>query len=306
MESCAGKFSRCNSLLMLPRPIYALLSLVALLVPTHAGTLVQFRTVFGMLDVELYDAEKPVTTDNFKRLVKAGAYQNNFFHRLEPGFVAQGGGYYAYNKFSTNLFAPSWSELGGTPSFGFITNEYSVGPMLSNTNGTIAMAKLPGNPNSASAGWFFNLTNNSANLDSQNGGFTVFGRVIRDTNNLLGFFNARGLGNGMQDMSAFYPGDVIASNFSRLPVTYGGPAQPLYWNLLFVDISLLDIAISRTNGFPLVSWTAVADKTNTLEYTITMPPQWQTLGSLVPNPGRISFIDNSGDTKRFYRVRVDY
>ena len=291
---------------MLPRSLFVLLLLTVLFVPAHSGTLVQFRTVFGTLDVELYDAEKPVTTGNFKRLVQAGAYQNNFFHRLIPGFVAQGGGYYAFNKFSPNLFAPNWLELGVTPSFGFITNEYSVGPTLSNTNGTIAMAKLPGNPNSASAGWFFNLANNSANLDSQNGGFTVFGRVIRDTNNLLGFLNGRSYGNGMVDMSAFYPGDVVASNFSTLPVTYGGAAQPAYWNLLFVDISLLEIEISRTNGFPLISWSAVADKTNSLEYTTTMPPQWQPLASVVPSPGRVSFIDNSGAPNRFYRVRVDY
>ncbi|MGH9632406.1 MAG: IPT/TIG domain-containing protein, partial [Bryobacteraceae bacterium] len=42
---------------------------------------------------------------------------------------------------------------------------------------TIAMAKLGSNPNSATSQWFFNLANNSQNLNSQNGGFTVFGRV---------------------------------------------------------------------------------------------------------------------------------
>jgi cyclophilin family peptidyl-prolyl cis-trans isomerase len=292
---------------MFNRLTCVLLLCMAAVVSAQAGTLVQFRTVFGTVEVELYDAEKPVTATNFKRLVQAGAYQNTFFHRVVPGFVAQGGSYNASNKFSSNLFAPPWTERGFVPSFGPITNEFSVGPFLSNTNGTIAMAKLAGNPNSATAGWFFNLANNSTNLDSQNGGFTVFGRVIRDTNNLLGFFNGRAYGNGLLNMGWWYPNNGDATNaFSALPVTYSGTTHPAYWHLVFVDISLLDIAISTTNGFPQISWTSVAGKTNTVEYTTTMPPQWQHLFSLVPNGGRVSVIDNTGDPKRFYRVRVDY
>jgi len=292
---------------MLPRSLSVLLLLAVWFPPAYPGSLVQFRTTFGTVEVQLYDTEKPATTDNFKRLVKSGAYQNTFVHRLIPGFVAQGGSYSALSQSSTNLFAPDWLERGIIPSFGAITNEHGVGPFLSNTNGTIAMAKVAGNPNSASTGWFFNLANNSTNLDSQNGGFTVFGRVIRDTNNVLGFFNSRSDGDGIVDMRWWYPTNTEAADlYSTLPVNYPGFFHPTYRNLLFVDISLLDIAIGRTNGLPLVSWTAVAGKTNTLEYTITMPPQWQALGSLVPNPGRVAFIDNSGDPKRFYRVRVDY
>ena len=56
-----------------------------------------------------------------------------------------------------------------------VTNEFH----LSNVRGTVAMAKLDGNPNSATSDWFVNLANNSANLDHANGGFTVFGSVIR-------------------------------------------------------------------------------------------------------------------------------
>lgn len=49
-----------------------------------------------------------------------------------------------------------------------------------NVERTIAMAKLGSNPDSATNQWFINLDDNSENLDNQNGGFTVFARVITD------------------------------------------------------------------------------------------------------------------------------
>jgi cyclophilin family peptidyl-prolyl cis-trans isomerase len=40
------------------------------------------------------------------------------------------------------------------------------------------MAKIGGDPDSATSEWFINLADNSTNLDAQNGGFTVFGEVM--------------------------------------------------------------------------------------------------------------------------------
>ncbi|MBZ0172544.1 MAG: peptidylprolyl isomerase, partial [Phycisphaerales bacterium] len=55
-----------------------------------------------------------------------------------------------------------------------IENEFE----LSNVKWTVAMAKLDGDPDSATSEWFINLADNSDNLDNQNGGFTVFGEVV--------------------------------------------------------------------------------------------------------------------------------
>jgi peptidyl-prolyl cis-trans isomerase A (cyclophilin A) len=80
-------------------------------------------------------------------------------------FVIQGGG-----------FTVSGTQLDPIPSDPPVFNEFSAN--RSNLPGTIAMAKLGSDPDSATNQWFFNLADNSSNLDFQNGGFTVFGEVL--------------------------------------------------------------------------------------------------------------------------------
>ena len=46
---------------------------------------------YGSIVMELYPEVAPNTVNNFISLVKSGFYDNNSFHRLEPGFVLQGG-----------------------------------------------------------------------------------------------------------------------------------------------------------------------------------------------------------------------
>lgn len=127
--------------------------------------------------VELFDKEgagrtrtTPLTVANFLKYVDAGDYANTIIHRSVPGFVVQGGGF-------TAPTAPS-NQAGGSPTT--ITTRPTVANEPGNTNvrGTIAMAKLGNDPDSATDQWFFNLADNSANLDNQNGGFTAFGRVL--------------------------------------------------------------------------------------------------------------------------------
>ena len=130
------------------------------------ATIVRFHTVLGAIDARLYDTATPLTTTNFVNYANDGDWNNTFIHRSVPGFVVQGGGF---------TFSDA-AGLANVPTDSPVQNE----PGLSNLRGTIAMAKLGGDPNSATSQWFFNLSDNSANLDNQNGGFTVFGRVLGD------------------------------------------------------------------------------------------------------------------------------
>ncbi len=127
----------------------------------------RFATVEGKIDVSLDTVNTPLTYANFLSYANAGLYDYTFFHRSVPGFVIQGGGFVA------SLTDNTAAGLSVIPTTAPVQNEFHT----SNTRGTIAMAKLGGDPNSATDQWFFNTADNSTNLDSQNGGFTVFGTV---------------------------------------------------------------------------------------------------------------------------------
>lgn len=179
------------------------------LAPLRAGTLVDLATPLGTMRLELFDEAKPVTVANFLGYVQSGAFAGSFAHRLEPGFVLQGGGYRV-----------TAGNLDVVPTGGAILNEAGPFPAYSNDFGTIAMAKTAGNPNSATSQWFINLGDNSANLDFQNGGFTVFGRVVEGFDVLSAFVaftfkTASNQDNVVVDVSA---GDDT-SPFTQLPVT---------------------------------------------------------------------------------------
>jgi len=144
--------------------------------PAHC-TVVQFNTVLGSVIVRLYDSATPQNVANFLHYLNSGLYNGTFFHRDIPGFVLQGGGY-TYN--ASNNSAPHIA------TFAPVQNEFRV----SNLRGTIAMAKLGGDPNSATSEFFFNLSDSNAGappdgLDYQNGGFTVFGRVLGSGMNVV-------------------------------------------------------------------------------------------------------------------------
>ena len=162
--------------------------------------MVRLHTTQGPIDLTLLDTEAPLTVANFLAYVRGGDYTNVFFHRsarlpapsLAP-FVIQAGAF-------------KWTGAGSierVTTRGNVRNEFSAA--RSNLRGTVAMAKVAGDPHSASSQWFVNLNNNSANLDNQNGGFTVFARVTAP-------------GMATADQIAALPVVNGGTNFAELPV----------------------------------------------------------------------------------------
>ena len=148
------------------------------------GTTLEFHTNFwsqslgAKFFVEVYNDQNKtyqttsITTNNFIGYINDGSYNNTLIHRLVPDFVIQGGGY-TWPVLASN-------ESGGYPlkvkSKGEITNE----PFYSNLMGTIAMAQVSGQQNSATSEWLLNLSDNKS-LDSQNEGFSIFGHLLGDS-----------------------------------------------------------------------------------------------------------------------------
>ena len=178
--------------------------------PDVAGTAVRISARIGSetrtIDLALFDTAAPATVANFLAYISSGRYAANFFHRSIPGFVIQNGGYFFENDTTFNY----------VPTFAAVVNE----PGASNLRGTIAMAKLGGDPNSATSQWFINLADNSANLDAQNGGFTVFGRVlgegmaVADAIAAIPTYNGTSLDSAWSDIPlANYAGNLSRANF---------------------------------------------------------------------------------------------
>jgi cyclophilin family peptidyl-prolyl cis-trans isomerase len=166
------------------------------------------QTPLGNIPLELYPNMAPQTVANFRAYADGGDWNGSLVHRSVPGFVIQGGGY---------------REVGGAyqtiPTDPAVPNE----PCLSNTTGTIAMARVGGQPNSATSQWFVNLANNT-NLDSIDGGFTAFGRVI---------------GNGMS----------VVQSIAALPIFDALAYLQLPYNQLFRALPLFALPVDPPGGY---------------------------------------------------------
>ncbi|HYE02506.1 MAG TPA: peptidylprolyl isomerase [Phycisphaerales bacterium] len=179
-------------------------ALAALENPAH--TVVRLETTRGAIDIELLDDVAPSTVANFLRYVRDGDFEESFFHRLVQGFVLQGGGF--------RFREPG--PVAQLPQDPPIINE----PVRSNVARTVAMAKLGGNPNSATSQFFFNLADNGGTppngLDFQNGGFTVFARVVDDRswNVVLDIANMPSV--NLASTAGF--NNQFAGNFQSVPV----------------------------------------------------------------------------------------
>jgi len=184
----------------------ASLSTGLLMTQAASATTVQFQTVLGDVEVNLFDKTTPATVANFLAYVNANAYLNTIIHRSVSGFVVQGGGF----KYTGEL------PLAAIAQNAKVANE----PVYSNVRGTISMAKLGSDANSATNQWFFNIADNSKNLDKQNGGFTVFGQV---TGNGMAIIDAIAALNRFNMKSPFdsipLRNYTAADNTNNVPVT---------------------------------------------------------------------------------------
>src|ERR1700731_46259 len=214
---------------------------------------VRMTTVLGTMDFELFGQQKPITVANFLKYVGQGRYfiidktngqvASNFIHRSEPGFLIQGGGFLG----TVNPMQPASAQPTQVLPLPAVQNE----PGISNKRGTIAMAKQPGDPNSATCQWFINLADNSgppSSLDTQNGGFTVFGRVAAT-------------GMTVVDSIAALPRYNFGSPFDMLPLrNYTSPNAIQVANLVSIP------GIARIS--PL-NFAAISDNTTAVDVVIS-------------------------------------
>jgi len=131
-------------------------------------------TGFGEIVFELRADVAPKTVANFLRYVDDGFYDGLLIHRVESDFVIQAGGYRPTED----------GELEGVEVRDPIPGE--ADGALSNARGTVAMALLSGDVDSATSQWFINLVDNNGEGDSttnlDESGFTAFATVIEGMN----------------------------------------------------------------------------------------------------------------------------
>ena len=151
----------------MPRQVPLLLALLLALpataqAQTSVTPRVRFETSAGDIVIELDAARAPLTSENFLRYVRDGAYDGTVFHRVIANFVIQGGGYDA--------------GLAERQARATIPNESGNG--LSNRRGTVGLAREE-SPHSGSSQFYINLIDN-AGLDPlpSRWGYAVFGHVV--------------------------------------------------------------------------------------------------------------------------------
>ncbi|WP_438480141.1 peptidylprolyl isomerase [Oleiharenicola lentus] len=235
--------------------------------PGVTGQLVQFDTVLGKFNVELRADSAPVSVANFLSYVNSGAYTNTFFHRSVPGFILQGGGYYAV----TNV--PS------VPASTPIALEYN----LPNQRGTIAMART-NELNSATTQWFINTVDNTTNLGQANaGGYAVFGRVI-------------GSGMSVVDAIVALPRYNIGSPFDTLP-TRNVQNNQIYLENLVTLPSVTTIATYPAGGSSVLAFSV--DNSNPAVVTATLSESMLNLAATAASGSAtitVTATDTNGNT----------
>jgi peptidyl-prolyl cis-trans isomerase A (cyclophilin A) len=272
-----------------------ILTILCSALSNHAATIATFQTTVGTWEVELFD-DKPITVSNFIKYAASGRYDDQIIHRWVPGFVLQGGGY------TREAFGEDSCSIENVPIFGTIPNESKVGAFRSNVYGTIAMARVGSEVNSASSQWYINLTDNSGEppngLDYFAEGYTVFGRVISGTN-VINRFVPPPPSNGIY--------------IHQVPI---GPMAVLTnsANVTCSDIITIDLSFRRDmnlqsirniRGARQITWQSVDGVTHAIDHSTNLV-NWVEHSTVVGTGQPMQITDTSDDPQRFYRVRLVY
>ena len=143
-------------------------------------------TDLGDIEVELYDQSAPKATANFVKLAESGFYDDVIFHRVIPGFVAQGGDGQFGKKSSLEL-----GRVGtGGPGYKF-EDEKVQGDYL---RGALAMANAGQNTNGSQ---FFICHQDLTGKLPKN--YTLFGQVTKGMDVVDKIVNAPRSGKDMPD-----------------------------------------------------------------------------------------------------------
>ncbi|MEM1183793.1 MAG: peptidylprolyl isomerase [Planctomycetota bacterium] len=123
----------------------------------------EVQTNMGTIVLALDKENAPISTANFVSYAEKRAYDDTIFHRVISDFMIQGGGLEV--------------DLDKRASDAPIKNEWQNG--LKNTRGSIAMARLGNEPDSATSQFFINVRDNDFLDTPRDGaGYAVFGRVV--------------------------------------------------------------------------------------------------------------------------------
>jgi len=115
----------------------------------------RFKTERGEIVCELFVSDAPLTVENFVNLARGGFYDGTTFHRVIPGFMAQGGD-------------PTGTGRGGP---GYTFPDELTAKRRHDGPGVLSMANAGPNTNGSQ---FFLTFDATQHLDGRH---TVFGRV---------------------------------------------------------------------------------------------------------------------------------
>ena len=135
----------------------------------------------GEIVLEFFPADAPKHVENFITLAKKGFYDGTTFHRVEPGFVIQGG-----DPLSKTL-KPGDPKIGTGGPGHKVKAEFNKRPFV---RGILGMARSQ-DPDSAGSQFYIML----GDAPHLNGQYTAFGRVVK----------------GMDVVDTIRPGDRMKS-----------------------------------------------------------------------------------------------